>query len=98
VEVSTKTRHLDLALQALKATLRQKENLTMSEALERARPGKSGLPIVEQMLNSEDFFEGPRAFVEKRQPSGRAAKVNSPAWPLWRLHHRKSLARALTNF
>ena len=54
-----------LALRALKATLRQNEQLSIQEALYRARPGNSGLPIVEQMLNSEDFFEGPRAFAEK---------------------------------
>jgi crotonobetainyl-CoA hydratase len=58
-----------LALQALKATLRQNEKLSMREALDRARPGKSGLPIVEEMLKSEDFFEGARAFAEKREPN-----------------------------
>ena len=58
-----------LALRALKATLRQNEQLSIQEALYRARPGNSGLPIVEQMLNSEDFFEGPRAFAEKRAPN-----------------------------
>jgi crotonobetainyl-CoA hydratase len=57
-----------LALQALKATLRQNEDLSLREMLERARPGKSGLPIVEQMLKSEDFYEGARAFAEKREP------------------------------
>lgn len=57
-----------LALRALKATLRQNESLSVEEALYRARPGNSGLRIVEEMLRSEDFFEGPRAFAEKRAP------------------------------
>jgi crotonobetainyl-CoA hydratase len=57
-----------LALQAMKAVLRQNENLSSREALERARPGHSGLSIFEEMSRSEDFFEGSRAFVEKREP------------------------------
>jgi len=57
-----------LALRALKATLRQNEGLSLREALARARPGESGLPIVERMFQSEDFFEGSRAFSEKRAP------------------------------
>jgi crotonobetainyl-CoA hydratase len=57
-----------LALRALKATLRQNEDLPLRETFVRARPGKTGLPIVEKMLGSEDFFEGPRAFSEKRPP------------------------------
>jgi len=57
-----------LALQAMKAVLRQNENLSSREALERARPGQSGLPIFEAMARSEDMFEGSRAFVEKREP------------------------------
>jgi crotonobetainyl-CoA hydratase len=57
-----------LALQAMKAVLRQNESLSSREALERARPGHSGLPIFEAMSRSEDFFEGSRAFVEKREP------------------------------
>lgn len=57
-----------LALQAMKAVLRQNENLSAREALERARPGQSGLPIFEQMTRSSDFFEGSRAFIERREP------------------------------
>lgn len=57
-----------LALRALKATLRQNENRSLREALLRARPGKTGLPVVEQMFQSGDFSEGPRAFAEKRPP------------------------------
>lgn len=57
-----------LALRALKVTLRQNEGLSLQQALHRARPGNSGLPVVEQMLTSEDFLEGPRAFTEKRAP------------------------------
>ncbi len=57
-----------LATQALKAVLRQNENLSAREASDRARRGHSGLPIYEQMMDSEDFYEGARAFAEKREP------------------------------
>jgi len=57
-----------LALQAMKAVLRQNEDLSSREALMRARPGESGLPIFEQMARSEDMFEGSRAFIERREP------------------------------
>ncbi|HVZ00779.1 MAG TPA: enoyl-CoA hydratase-related protein [Dongiaceae bacterium] len=57
-----------LATQALKAVLRQNENLSAREASDRARRGHSGLPIYERMMRSEDFYEGPRAFAEKRDP------------------------------
>lgn len=57
-----------LATQALKAVLRQNENLSAREASDRARRGHSGLPIYEEMMNSDDFLEGARAFSEKREP------------------------------
>jgi crotonobetainyl-CoA hydratase len=57
-----------LALQALKAALLEISALPLREALARTKTGKSGIPIYEKMMRSEDFFEGPRAFVEKREP------------------------------
>jgi crotonobetainyl-CoA hydratase len=60
-----------LALQALKAMLRLNEGLSIEEAMRRARPGNSGVPVFEQMIKSEDFFEGSRAFVERREPKWR---------------------------
>jgi crotonobetainyl-CoA hydratase len=57
-----------LALRALKAVMRASDGLTLRESFALTKPGKSGLPIYEQMMTSEDFAEGPRAFTEKRQP------------------------------
>jgi crotonobetainyl-CoA hydratase len=57
-----------LALQGLKAMLRMNEGLSVEESMKRARPGNSGVPVFEQMIRSEDFFEGSRAFVERREP------------------------------
>ena len=57
-----------LALQALKAMLRLNEGLSMEESMHRSRPGNSGVPVFEKMVESEDFFEGSRAFVERREP------------------------------
>ena len=57
-----------LALQALKAMLRLNEGLSMEESMHRSRPGNSGVPVFEKMVELEDFFEGSRAFVEGREP------------------------------
>lgn len=57
-----------LAIQALKAVLRRNESLSVQECFAGSVPGRTGIPIYEQMLASEDFFEGPRAFAEKRPP------------------------------
>jgi crotonobetainyl-CoA hydratase len=57
-----------LALQAMKEVLNHIETLPTAEALSLTKPGKSGLPMYERMAHSEDFLEGPRAFVEKRPP------------------------------
>ena len=57
-----------LALQALKETVPALMPLAIDEAFAKTKRGKSGLPIYEKMLVSEDFHEGPRAFAEKREP------------------------------
>ncbi len=58
-----------LAIQALKAVTRRNASLSVEECFAKAVPGQSGIPVYEQMLASEDFFEGPRAFAEKRKPN-----------------------------
>ena len=57
-----------LALQAMKAVLRRNEDISLADAFYRTRPGASGSEIYERMSNSEDALEGPRAFLEKREP------------------------------
>jgi crotonobetainyl-CoA hydratase len=57
-----------LAIRALKAIVRATHHVGIAEALVRAKTGQSGVPVFEQMLASEDFAEGPRAFAEKRSP------------------------------
>jgi len=65
-----------LALQALKEALGAMMHVSLPEAFAITKRaiaaqgnGSSGLPVYERMLTSEDFFEGPRAFVEKRKPN-----------------------------
>jgi len=65
-----------LALQALKEALGAMMHLPLPEsfdvtrrAIESGGSGKSGLPIYETMLFSDDFMEGARAFAEKRKPN-----------------------------
>jgi crotonobetainyl-CoA hydratase len=57
-----------LALQALKEVVPALINLPIREAFARTKRGRSGLPIYERMMASEDYLEGPRAFAEKRKP------------------------------
>ena len=57
-----------LALQALKEVVPAIYNLPMPQAFAQTKPGNDALPIYQKMLMSEDFREGPRAFVEKRDP------------------------------
>lgn len=57
-----------LALQALKEVLKHIETMPTPAALALTKPGRSGLPMYERMSASDDFFEGPRAFAEKREP------------------------------
>ncbi len=57
-----------LAVQGLLEILPVIDPLSERDAFARTKPGRSGLPIYERMLRSEDFLEGPRAFAEKRKP------------------------------
>jgi crotonobetainyl-CoA hydratase len=57
-----------LAARALLDVLPVIDRLGEREAFARLKPGKSGVDSYERMLVSEDFEEGPRAFVEKRKP------------------------------
>jgi crotonobetainyl-CoA hydratase len=57
-----------LAVRALLEVLPAIENLSLQEAFRRTKRGTSGLPAYEAMMVSEDFLEGPRAFVEGRKP------------------------------
>ena len=57
-----------LALQALKEVVPAIYNLPMQQAFAATKPGNEDLPMYQQMLSSDDFLEGPRAFAEKRAP------------------------------
>ena len=57
-----------LALQGQKAIMPAIMELPLPEAMQRTKHGNSGIEIYERMMNSEDWMEGPRAFVEKRKP------------------------------
>ena len=55
-----------LAIAALKEVLRATEQVSVREAFALIKSGT--LPGYEQMMRSEDYREGPRAFAEKRPP------------------------------
>ncbi len=55
-----------LSIAALKEVLRATEHVSVREAFELIKSGD--LDAYQQMMQSEDFREGPRAFAEKRPP------------------------------
>lgn len=57
-----------LALQALKEVVPGIQNKSIKEAFAATKHGNREFPTYQQMLMSEDFLEGPRAFAEKRAP------------------------------
>lgn len=57
-----------LAVQALLEVVPALDRLPIADAFARTKRGRSGLPMYERMLTSDDFLEGPRAFSEKRAP------------------------------
>lgn len=57
-----------LALQALKEVVPGIQNMSISDAFAATKHGNNQFPVYQQMLMSEDFLEGPRAFAEKRAP------------------------------
>jgi crotonobetainyl-CoA hydratase len=57
-----------LALQALKEVVPAIHNLPLPQAFAATKLGNADLPIYQEMLMSEDFMEGARAFAEKRAP------------------------------
>lgn len=57
-----------LALQAMKAVMNKIDGMPLQEAIALTKPGKSGLPIYEEMIYSKDIMEGVTAFTEKRKP------------------------------
>lgn len=56
-----------LALQALLEVVPALDRMSEPDAFARLKPGRSGFPIYERMLLSQDFREGPVAFAEKRK-------------------------------
>lgn len=57
-----------LAVRALLEILPAIDRLPIVESFAKMKRGRSGLPAYEQMMISEDFLEGPRAYAEKRKP------------------------------
>ncbi len=58
-----------LAQQACLEVLQAIEMTPLEGAMNLTKKGKSGLPIYEKMMASEDAIEGPIAFAEKRKPN-----------------------------
>lgn len=57
-----------LAVRALLEILPAIDRLPIVQSFDKMKRGRSGLPAYEQMMISEDFLEGPRAYAEKRKP------------------------------
>ncbi len=57
-----------LALQALKEVVPSIQSMSVKEAFSATKLGNNEFPIYQNMLMSDDFMEGPKAFAEKRDP------------------------------
>ncbi|MDY0883764.1 enoyl-CoA hydratase-related protein [Dongia soli] len=57
-----------LALQALKEVMQVIDHLPVQEAIQVTRAPDARMPIFQRMWTSEDAKEGPRAFLERREP------------------------------
>ena len=58
-----------LAIQACLEVLQAIEMTPLEDAMKLTKKGRSGLPLYEKMMASEDAIEGPIAFAEKRKPN-----------------------------
>ncbi len=58
-----------LAIQACLEVLQAIEMTPLEDAMKLTKMGRSGLPLYEKMMASEDAIEGPIAFAEKRKPN-----------------------------
>lgn len=57
-----------LALQALKEVMQAIDHLPVQEAIQATREPDARMPVFQRMWTSEDAKEGPRAFLERREP------------------------------
>ena len=57
-----------LAIQACLEVLQTIEMTPLEAAMKLTKKGRSGLPMYEKMMASQDAIEGPIAFAEKRKP------------------------------
>ena len=62
-----------LALLALKEVMQAIDGRSLRDAMAMTRAGASELPVLNRMWKSADAKEGPRAFLEKREPKWRGA-------------------------
>ena len=58
-----------LAIQACLEVLQAIEMTPLEDAMKLTKKGRSGLPMYEKMMASQDAIEGPIAFAEKRKPN-----------------------------
>jgi crotonobetainyl-CoA hydratase len=57
-----------LALQALKEVMQAIDHLPVQDAIQATREPDARMPVFQRMWASEDAKEGPRAFLERREP------------------------------
>ena len=62
-----------MSLAAIKAVIRETEQLDLESAYAKMRSGV--IEVYQKMLKSEEAKEGPLVFSEKRSPNGRASRT-----------------------